>query len=117
MRFRFVSISSFIIYLLPAILISGPFLSDLIVSALSIVFIVYSAVKRLFAYFKNIFFYSFLIFWLICIISSFFSNESTFSIMNSLFFIFLFNFFVLVIISRETIYISPQFIPNRHIVE
>lgn len=113
MRFRFVSISSFIIYLLPAILISGPFLSDLIVSALSIVFIVYLAVKRLFAYFKNIFFYSFLIFWLICIISSFFSQESLFSLMNSLFFV---RFGVFSILIYYLIKNNSNFIKNFYYV-
>jgi hypothetical protein len=87
MKFRFISILSFITYFLPAALISGPFISDLIVSSLSIAFIIYTFTKKLFNYFKNIFFYIFLFFWSICIVSTFASQQFIFSIMNSLFFI------------------------------
>ena len=87
MKLRFISISSLVIYLIPAALISGPFVSDLIVSTVSIAFIIYAIFKKLFVYFKNIFFYCFLFFWLICIASSFLSQQFIFSIMNSLFFI------------------------------
>ena len=109
MKFRFVSISSLIIYLFPAVLISGPFISDLIVSTLSIAFIIYSIIKKLFDYFKNIFFYSFLIFWLICILSSFFSQQFVFSIINSLFFI---RFGIFSILIYYLVKNNPNFIKN-----
>jgi O-antigen ligase len=109
MKFSFLSISSLIIYLFPAALISGPFVSDLIVSTLSIVFIVYSIIKKLFDYFKNIFFYSFLIFWLICILSSFFSQQFFFSIINSLFFI---RFGIFSILIYYLVKKNPNFIKN-----
>jgi O-antigen ligase len=109
MKFRFLSISSLIIYLFPAALISGPFVSDLIVSTLSIFFIIYSIIKKLFDYFKNIFFYSFLIFWLICILSSFFSQQFVFSIINSLFFI---RFGIFSILIYYLVKNNPNFIKN-----
>lgn len=109
MKFRFVSISSLIIYLFPAVLISGPFISDLIVSTLSIAFIIYSIIKKLFDYFKNIFFYFFLFFWLVCILSSFFSQQFIFSIMNSLFFI---RFGIFSILIYYLVKNNPNFIKN-----
>ena len=90
MNFRFISfisLSSFAIYLLPLALISGPFIPDLIVTLLSIFFLIYAIVKKLYSYFKNIFFYSFLFFWGICITSSIFSEEFFYSITTSVPFI------------------------------
>jgi O-antigen ligase len=90
MNFRFISfisLSSFAIYLLPLALISGPFIPDLIVTLLSVFFLIYAIVKKLYSYFKNIFFYSFLFFWGICITSSIFSEEFFYSITTSVPFI------------------------------
>lgn len=108
MKLRFISIASFIIYFFPAALISGPFISDLIVSTLSIAFLIYAFVKKLFDYFKNIFFYFFLFFWLICIVSTF-SQQYIFSISNSLFFIRLGIFSILIYYLTKN---NPNFFKN-----
>jgi len=113
MKIRFISISSFIIYLLPAALISGPFISDLIVSALSIVFIIYAISKKLFIYFKNSFFYIFVIFWLICIVSSLHSEQFIFSIRNSIFFIRFGIFSILIYYLMKN---NTNFIKNFHYI-
>ena len=55
-KFLFETIPSSIIILIPALLITGPFLSDLGVSIVAILFIINSFKNNLSEYFKNIFF-------------------------------------------------------------
>ena len=96
-KFLFEKIPSSIIILLPALLITGPFLSDLGVSIVAILFIINSFKNNLSEYFKNIFFIFFLIFCISLITSSLLSNNILISLKNS-FFYFRFGVFFLSLI-------------------
>ncbi len=49
------SITSFLFYLLPAALVTGPFLSDLIITLMGIFFLFFSIKNKQWFYYKNIF--------------------------------------------------------------
>ena len=55
----FVIFSGILISLLPALLISGPFLSDLAISIIAILFLINTYKNKLYSYYKNLFFYIF----------------------------------------------------------
>ncbi len=93
-KFLFETIPSSIIILIPALLITGPFLSDLGISIVAILFIINSFRSDLSKYFINIFFKLFLIFCIGLIISSLLSNNILISLNNS-FFYFRFGIFSL----------------------
>ena len=61
-------VPSCIIVLMPVLLITGPFLSDLGVSIVSILFLINSKKNNLIKYYNNIYFKTFIIFWIILII-------------------------------------------------
>lgn len=90
----FDTIPVWIIILMPALLISGPFLSDLGVSIVAISFLINSKKKNLREYYDNYYFKFFLIFCFILIISSLFSENILISLKNSLFY-FRFGIFTL----------------------
>ena len=69
----------YLIVFLPISLVSGPFLSDLSVSIITIIFIYLSFKKKLYFYYKNIFSKIFGIFFLILLLTSFFSLDSIIS--------------------------------------
>ena len=73
--------------ILPFFLITGPFLSDLSVSLISILFLVYCLLNKNFSYFKNRYFYFFLIFWIYLIINSLFNNFNLDSLKISFFYL------------------------------
>tara|TARA_B100001057_G_C22864449_1_gene955875 strand:+ start:4156 stop:5439 length:1284 start_codon:yes stop_codon:yes gene_type:complete len=77
---------SWIIILMPMLLITGPFLSDLGVSLISILFLINSFKNNLFKYYNNIYFKFFFIFCLILILSSLLSDKILISLKNSLFY-------------------------------
>ncbi len=77
---------SWIIILMPALLISGPFLSDLGLSIVAILFIINSLKNNLIKYYNNYYFKFFLLFNLILIISSLLSENTIVSLKNSLFY-------------------------------
>ena len=83
----FETIPKFIIILMPALLITGPFLSDLGVSLITLIFLINSKVNNLSKYYVNIYFKIFIIFWLILIISSLFSDNIFSSLRTSFFYI------------------------------
>ena len=87
-------VPSCIIVLMPVLLITGPFLSDLGVSIVSILFLINSKKNNLIKYYNNIYFKTFIIFWIILIISSLLSNNILVSLKNS-FFYFRFGIFAL----------------------
>ena len=87
-------IPSYIVILMPALLITGPFLSDLGVSIVAILFLINSRKNDLLKYYNNIYFKIFIIFWIILIISSLLSNNILISLKNS-FFYFRFGIFSL----------------------
>jgi len=82
----FYSIPSFIIVLLPALLITGPFLADLGVSLVAILFLINSIKNNLKKYFDNFYFKFFILFCLLLIISSLLSDNILKSLKNSLFY-------------------------------
>jgi O-antigen ligase len=76
--------TSLLIVLMPLFLISGPFLSDLSVIIISIVFLYYSLKTRNMQYFKSNFFLLFLIFFLYILFNSIILNPSLYSFVKSL---------------------------------
>tara|TARA_Y200000002_G_scaffold350253_1_gene327472 strand:+ start:79 stop:1335 length:1257 start_codon:yes stop_codon:yes gene_type:complete len=68
------------------LLVTGPFLPDLIVSSLSIWFIYYSINRKIFWIYKNIYFYFFIFFCFVIILSSLLSEDIIFSLKSSLFY-------------------------------
>ena len=84
--------------LIPFFLITGPFLSDLSVSLIALIFLVYCFKKNNFTFFKNKFFYFFLIFWFYLLLNSLINNFNIDSLKIS-FFYFRYGVFVVAIIS------------------
>jgi O-antigen ligase len=81
---QFVSIiCSFIIPLL----VLGPFLPDLIISLSSLWFLYYSWKYKLIKVYQNVFFYFFIAFWVILILSSLLSDQVFYSLKSSLFYL------------------------------
>jgi len=69
------------------LLVTGPFLPDLIISFLSIWFLYFTIKNKIYYIYKNIYFYFFISFWLICILSSLFSDNVPFSLKASFFYV------------------------------
>ena len=84
--FFFNVVPAWIIILMPALLISGPFLSDLGVSIVAILFLINSKKNNLIKYYNNYYFKFFFIFCLILILSSLLSKNILVSLKNSLFY-------------------------------
>jgi len=93
--------------LLPFFLITGPFLSDLSVSLISIIFITYCIKKRNFSYFRNKYFYFFLIVWGYLILNTVINNFNLNSFKISFFY---FRYAVFVIAVYEILEIDSSFI-------
>jgi O-antigen ligase len=62
---------SYLVYLLPILLVTGPFLPDLLISVCSIFFIILCIVRNEWKYFNNIFFKIFFIFYIYLLLRSF----------------------------------------------
>ena len=84
--------------LIPFFLITGPLLSDLSVSTISLLFLIYCFKQKNFSYFKNIYFYFFLIFWSYLILNSLINNFNLDSLKIS-FFYFRYGVFVIAIVA------------------
>ena len=84
--------------LIPFFLITGPFLSDLSVSLIGLLYAVHCIKKKNFSYFNNKYFYFFLIFWIYLIINSLINNFYLDSLKIS-FFYFRYAFFVVAIVA------------------
>ncbi len=80
MKFNSIQFFSFLIYILPAAIITGPFFPELIILICNIYFLIKVIQKKNFYYFDNIFFKFFLVFWIILNFSALFSDN----ILNSL---------------------------------
>jgi O-antigen ligase len=78
---------SYFVILIPAFLVTGPFLPDLIVSVSALFFAIYIIQNRLFFLFNNFFFKLFVVFWIILIFSSLFSVQKLISLKVSIFYI------------------------------
>ena len=75
-----------LIILLPVTLVSGPFLSDLSISLITLIFIYITINKKLYFYFKNIFSIIFGLFFLFLLLTSFFSLDPIVSLKKTLFY-------------------------------
>ena len=78
---------SYFVILIPAFLVTGPFLPDSIVSVSALFFAIYIIQYRLFFLFNNFFFKLFVVFWIILIFSSLFSVQKLISLKVSVFYI------------------------------
>ena len=70
----FYKLPSILFVLIPFFLITGPLLSDLSVSLIAIIFLIYCLKKKNFSYFKRKYFYFFLAFWIYLVINSLINN-------------------------------------------
>ncbi len=82
--------------LIPFFLITGPFLSDLSVSLICLLFLTYCLKEKNFSYFKNKYFYFFLIFWGYLILNTLINNFNIDSLKIS-FFYFRYGVFVIAV--------------------
>jgi len=76
-----------LLILLPGLLITGPFLSDLSISIIALFFLIYCITEKNYKYFNNYFFKISFIFYLWILICSLLSENIFFSISTSLFYI------------------------------
>ena len=90
----FDTIPTWIIIFIPFFLITGPFLSDLGISLVAIIFLINSKKNNLTRYYNNYYFKFFIFFWLLLIISSLLS-ENILKSLRSSFFYFRFGIFSL----------------------
>ena len=97
-RFIYYTVPIILFSLLPFFLITGPFLSDLSVSFISLLFLIHCLREKNFSYFKNKYFYFFLIFWSYLIINSLINNFNFDSLKIS-FFYFRYGIFVIAIVA------------------
>ena len=83
---KLIQISTWMYYLIPLALLTGPFIPDLIISTIAIIFIYISLKQKYFEYFKNKFFYVFILFYFFLIFSSLISDFRIHSLESSLFY-------------------------------
>jgi hypothetical protein len=84
---NYINIISVFCALVVPLLVTGPFLPDLMVSLLSSWFLYYSLRNKIYGIYRNPYFYTFIIFWLVCILSSLLSDNILFSLHSSLFYV------------------------------
>ena len=80
---KLIIVISYLFYLLPAALISGPFLSDLIITIMGIFFLFNSFKFKMWSYYDNYFTKFFLLFYLYLILSSIWANDPISSLKSS----------------------------------
>jgi len=97
-NFIFFRIPVTLFSLIPFFLITGPFLSDLSVSLISLLFLIYCVKRKNFSYFNNNYFYFFLIFWFYIIFNTLVNNFNLDSLKIS-FFYFRYGIFVIAIVA------------------
>ena len=85
-----------LVLLLPAALLTGPFIPDLLVSLITLIFLFFTISKRKWKYFQNKFFVFFLIFYIYFLFRSILSSDPLLSLQSSLFY-FRFGIFALAI--------------------
>ena len=84
--------------LTPFFLITGPFLSDFSISLIGILFLIYCFNKKNLSFFKNKYFYFFLIFWIYLIFNSLINNINFDSLKISIFY-FRYGIFVVAMVA------------------
>jgi O-antigen ligase len=83
-EFFFNKIPFYLTFLLPAFLVSGPFLADSAITVCAIIFLINSYKNNLWSYYRNYFFYFFFFFYICINLSSLFSSNVIFSLKTSL---------------------------------
>ena len=106
-KFLFYKIPLILFSLIPLFLITGPFLSDLSISLIGLLFLIYCFQKKNFSYFKNKYFYFFLIFWLYLVFNSLINNINLDSIKISFFY---FRYGIFIIAITTLIQVNSNFI-------
>jgi O-antigen ligase len=96
-KFIFYNFPVLLFSLIPFFLITGPFLSDLSVSLISLLFLIYCFKEKNFSYFKNKYFYFYLIFWSYLVFNTLINNFNFDSLKIS-FFYFRYGVFVTAIV-------------------
>ena len=86
LRSTFINIGSILIYLLPIVLLTGPFLPDLFISIIGLIFLSITINERKWAYYRNNFFYFFISAYFYLLASSLISEHSSLSLESSLFY-------------------------------
>ena len=84
-KLYFENIPSLLIILIPFFLITGPFLSDLALSIVALIFLINTCLNDLKKFYNNIYFKLFILFWFILITSSLLSDNILTSLKNSFF--------------------------------
>jgi len=97
-KFIFYNFPVILFSLIPFFLITGPFLSDLSISLIGLIFLYYCYKKKNFTYFNNKYFYFFFIFWVYLIINTIINNFNLESLKIS-FFYFRYGIFVIAIVA------------------
>ena len=78
----FEKIPSTLLVLLPFSLITGPFISDLSISIIALIFIARCVVYKDFSYFNNKYFKYFITFYFVCLLSSIKYDQKVFHNLN-----------------------------------
>ena len=97
-KFLFYSFPIFLFSLIPFFFFTCPFLSDLAVSVISLLFLIYCIKQKNFSFFKKKYFYIFLAFWLYLIINNLINNFNLDSLKISLFY-FRYGVFVIAVVA------------------
>tara|TARA_Y100000996_G_scaffold365653_1_gene310506 strand:- start:549 stop:1796 length:1248 start_codon:yes stop_codon:yes gene_type:complete len=97
-KFIFYNFPIILFSLIPLFLITGPFLSDLSISLISLLFLIYCFKEKNFNYFKNKYFYFFLIFWAYLVFNTLVNNFNIDSLKISLFY-FRYGIFVIALVT------------------
>jgi len=97
-KFLFYDIPIIVFSLIPFFLITGPFLSDLAISLISILFLIYCFKKKDFSFFNNKYFLFFSIFWVYLVLNTLINNFNLSSLKIS-FFYFRYAIFVIAIVA------------------
>ena len=78
---------AYLAILIPPALVTGPFFPDLFLSLISIFFLSYTIIKKKINYYKNVFVYIFIIFYLYLLINTYNSDYPYFSFRSSFFYL------------------------------
>ena len=83
-KFIYIRFSSYLLILLPVFFITGPFLPDLTISLIALIFLVNSYENKLITYYRSIFFYFFIFFYISILICSLFSYDAIYSLKTTI---------------------------------
>ena len=100
---------SYLLIIFPPMLVTGPFLPDLILSVSSIFFLFYLLSTKNLSFLKNDFIIISLIFYVYLVLGSLFSQEIIFSIKNTFFY---FRFFIFAFLLKYLILNNQNFLKN-----